>query len=235
MSLELVNATLKSGVKPSAMRFVLLAISNYANEDSEAYPSHNRVADDTGLDIKTVLKHFLELEKQGYLTDTKERKGKTKSTKVFHVSISKIISTPKNGAPPLFPVSTPKNGLSKHPQKRVTEPLVKNLKEPLEEKDSDEKLTSKETLSLKPSEVDSELWESFMNLRVKQKAQQTKRALHGIVNKLIECNRYSISMNDMIDLCLQKGWKGVNYSWYENENNIKHGENRKANIYGRSA
>jgi len=133
MSLELLNATLKSGVKPSAMKFVLLALSNYANEDNEAYPSRGRVSDDTGLDLKTVQKYFLELEKQGYIVDTGKRKGRTNSTKVFHVSVGKIISTPKNGAAPLFPVSRPKNGLTKQTQKRVTEPLVKNLKETIDD------------------------------------------------------------------------------------------------------
>ena len=152
MSLQLLNAAFQSGVKPSSMRFVLIAICNFANEDNEAYPSQGRISSDTGLDLKTVGKHILALERQGYLVDTKQRKGRTMSTKVWHVSLGRIISTPKNGVPPLLEVSIPKNGGTKLPQKRVIEPLVKNLKEPSPEFDAfwkayDKKIDKQDTLN----------------------------------------------------------------------------------------
>jgi len=203
------------------MKFVLLAMSDYANEHdcNELYASITTIANKTSLDIKTVQKHILTLENQGYIQDTGRRKGRTNSIKIWSMDLNKIISTPKNGAPPKLPISTPKNGGTKHPQKRVIDPLVINLKKRLEEKTPDELLNPTEIMFLKPDPVDVELWDSFMKLRVRKKASQTKRGLTGITNRLIECVENSISMNDMISLCLQESWKGVNYKWYLNHSN----------------
>ena len=223
MSLELLNAVFKSNIKPSSLKFVLLAMSDYANEQygNESFAAISTLASKTGLDRKTVQKHLIELERRGLISDTGNRKGATNSIKIWTINSTEILSDPKNGATPIIPISKPKNGTTKRSQKRVTEPLSSlTIKERLNEKSVDDKLNAKETELLKPDPVDSDLWKSFMELRTKKKAQQTKRAMNGLINKLIECNKNSISMNAMIDLCLQKGWIGVNYLWYQNEHNV---------------
>lgn len=219
MSLELLNAVFKADIKPSSMKFVLLAMSDYANEhdNNECFPSRQTIVDKTGLNLKTVQKYLLDLEELGYITDTGKRKGRTQLIKIWSINLGEIVNRPKNGTVPLLDGNRPKNGSAKQTQKRVTEPLVINLKERIDNKDVDESLNPTECMFLKPDEVDSELWSSFMKLRVKKKAVQSKRALHALVNKLVECTVHSIPMDEMIALCLESGWKGVNYEWYENK------------------
>ena len=124
MSIELINAVFKSKVKPATMRFVLLAMSDYANEAKEAYPSIRTIMNKTMMDRKTVQKQILELEKQGYIADTGRRVGATNSIKVWAISKDRIASSPKNGATPFLPLSTPKNGSGKLSQNWDTEPSV---------------------------------------------------------------------------------------------------------------
>ena len=108
MSTEQLNLAFKSDVKPSARKFVLVALADYANAENQAYPSVETLARKTGQDRKTVINHLAALQADGFISDTGERKGPTRGVKVWCLSIPKTVhlkkvkergSYPKNGTP----------------------------------------------------------------------------------------------------------------------------------------
>lgn len=69
-------------------KFVLISLANRAGtESSKAWPSVGRIADDTGICRKTVLTCLQRLQQSGLIVDTGERKGRTKSVKVFKLLV----------------------------------------------------------------------------------------------------------------------------------------------------
>ena len=60
----------------SAEKLVLLAYSDRANEDHEAYPSWRRLELDTCLDRKTIYKVLQSLQQKGFLMKTGEKKAR---------------------------------------------------------------------------------------------------------------------------------------------------------------
>lgn len=124
MSIEHLNAAFKSTVKPSARKFVLVALADYANEAGLAYPSIQTLSNKTGQNRKTILKHLSALVIEGHIADTGQRVGRTKSIVKYLINIQAVpkaaqLSSPKNGTG-----SSPKNGTAKQSQIRDTEPSV---------------------------------------------------------------------------------------------------------------
>lgn len=120
MSIEAMNMAFAMDIKPSSLKFVLVVLGNYANENNLAYPSIPTLAKKTGQDDKTVRKNLQKLIDLGFITDTLHRVGKTKQVVVYHLNLN----TPKNGTlpktegsqisherlPKTEPLNTPKNG-----------------------------------------------------------------------------------------------------------------------------
>lgn len=116
MSVEAISWALKQPLTSSSAKFVLVVIANCADGRSfTAYPSVAYLAQATGQDRKTVIKNLGWLVAGGYLADTGQRVGHTRSIIVYR------LSDPKNGtaheAPSSTeigiapePISGPKNG-----------------------------------------------------------------------------------------------------------------------------
>ena len=71
------------GARKPMKRLVLLSLADRAGEDHTCYPSMQRLEKDTGIERKTVLKIIAELQEDGLIADTGERKGATKRVKVY--------------------------------------------------------------------------------------------------------------------------------------------------------
>lgn len=118
------------------MKFLLVAMANYADENGICYPSVRRLTEDTEQDRKTILKHIAKLESIHLLEDTNRRCGQTHSVPIYRL----LISSPKSGtattkpteqsqkrdtlageAVPFFPGSSPVFP-PKQSQKRDTDP-----------------------------------------------------------------------------------------------------------------
>ena len=120
MSIEAMNMAFSMEIKPSSLKFVLVVLGNYANENDLAYPSIPTLAKKTGQDDKTVRKNLQCLIELGFIVDTGHRVGKTKQVVVYKMNLK----TPKNGTlpktegsqisperlPKMEPLKTPKNG-----------------------------------------------------------------------------------------------------------------------------
>lgn len=129
MSIAAVDWAFKQTVGGSALKFLLVALANYADETGICYPSVRRLTEDTEQDRKTILKHIAKLEAIKLLEDTNKRCGLTRSIPIYRLLLSspKIGTTSKqsqkrdsqavpnfHGSSPVFP--------PKQSQKRDTDP-----------------------------------------------------------------------------------------------------------------
>ena len=74
MSVQLITAAWSSGVPPID-RLVLVALADWANERAQCWPSMPRIADKTGVDVRTARRVMKRLEDGGHIT-TDRRLGK---------------------------------------------------------------------------------------------------------------------------------------------------------------
>lgn len=74
MSITALNWAFSAEVKSPAAKFVLVALSNYADEDGYCYPSQARLARDTGQSDRTVRRHLAQLEADGWITRRQRRR-----------------------------------------------------------------------------------------------------------------------------------------------------------------
>ena len=86
MSIEFLNLAFKAPVKPSSLKFVLVALSDFANEAGEAYPSIETLENKTSQNRKTILANIAKLIELGLARDTGERKGKTRQIPVYWIN-----------------------------------------------------------------------------------------------------------------------------------------------------
>lgn len=92
MSLDATNWAWKTrqkktpgGASKPLKKLVLLALGDRAGEDHSCWPSMERLERDTEMDRKTILKIIAELQNDGLIADTGERKGPTKRVKVYQL------------------------------------------------------------------------------------------------------------------------------------------------------
>lgn len=98
VSYQAVRWALQQPVKPSAAKFILVALAHYVAHDSEgreAFASVSTLVEATCQDRKTVLANLQRLEQMGYLRDTGRRTGGTKSVTVYELCTPS--SSPKSG------------------------------------------------------------------------------------------------------------------------------------------
>lgn len=73
-------------LKPASLKFLLVALSDFANQEGEMFPSLEALCAKTSLDRKTVIAGITELERIGFLTDTGKRVGRTRQVKVYSLT-----------------------------------------------------------------------------------------------------------------------------------------------------
>lgn len=117
MSSEALAWAFKVNVKPSAVKFTLIALCECANyKTGKIFPSIEHLAEITGQDRKTIIANVAKLEAMGLIRDTGERGGRTKQIKVYEAAVGTVPKTEqlqkRNSS-----VSPPKQS-----QKRDTEP-----------------------------------------------------------------------------------------------------------------
>lgn len=73
-------------IRPSALKFLLVAVADNAGADGELFPSIDALTHKTSLDRKTVIRGLDELERIGFLVDTQRRVGRTRQIKVYRLN-----------------------------------------------------------------------------------------------------------------------------------------------------
>ncbi len=143
MSIAALSWAFRQDIKPSSLKFLLVALANYANEQAQAWASIDTLCKVTCQNKKTVAAGLLELERRDILRDTAKRMGKTNSIKIYTLA-GVLQSAEILGGTEAYP----KTGqLEKHTQKRLeaypktagsipengnppAPPIKNNLKEP---------------------------------------------------------------------------------------------------------
>ena len=87
MAIEAISWVFSQDIRPSTSKFVLVALANYLMPDSTAWCPIPLIADITSQDRKTVMRALADLERQGHISDSGQRKGHTGQIKVYNVRV----------------------------------------------------------------------------------------------------------------------------------------------------
>lgn len=87
MSIQAIAWVFSQNIRPSTSKFVLVALANFLQEDSTAWCAISTISEITSQDRKTVLRALADLEQQGHVTDSGQRKGYTGQIKVYQVRV----------------------------------------------------------------------------------------------------------------------------------------------------
>ena len=71
----------------ASQKLLMLSLADRADELHCCYPSIQRLVKDTGMDRKTIGKWVNQMIEDGFISDTGERKGKTKQVRVLRLNI----------------------------------------------------------------------------------------------------------------------------------------------------
>lgn len=155
MSIAAMTWAFRLAIKPSSLKFLLVALADNADDHGRAFPSLECLVQKTSQDRKTVISGLDELEKLSLIVDTGSRVGKTKQVKVYRLerflengnsTINGIVegqanrpvygTDSENGTVPILPANSteiPGKGTvfpPKESQKRNSEPSGNHQKEP---------------------------------------------------------------------------------------------------------
>lgn len=112
MSIAAIAWVFSQKIKPSWLKFLLVALADNANDSGEAWPSQAGLIKKTDLDLKTIKKGLRELQRRRLIEDTGERRGETKSVKVYRLlgdirKLDRARTKSAHGPSPSVPEASP--------------------------------------------------------------------------------------------------------------------------------
>ncbi|HHJ4378098.1 TPA: helix-turn-helix domain-containing protein [Citrobacter freundii] len=118
----------------ASQKLLMLSLADRADESHCCYPSIQRLVKDTGMDRKTIGKWVSQMIDDGLITDTGDRKGKTKQVRVLRLNIevkeAQKRNSTENGNDPNFGHETSPNLDTKRSQNWDTESVIEPNIEP---------------------------------------------------------------------------------------------------------
>lgn len=112
----------------ASQKLLMLSLADRADESHCCYPSIQRLVKDTGMDRKTISKWVGQMIDDGLITDTGDRKGKTKQVRVLRLNIevkeAQKRNSTENGNDPKFGRETSPNLDIKRSQIWDTESVI---------------------------------------------------------------------------------------------------------------
>ena len=139
MSIQAVAWAFRQKIKLAALKFVLVALADCANEKEgmHLWPSIAHICDVTGLDAKTVKRYLVELKRLHLLVDTGKRKGRTNQIKVYMLDFQnrsengsvKEAHISRERGPKTDHVKEPKNGPRNSYSRTLNEPASRQSNE----------------------------------------------------------------------------------------------------------
>lgn len=143
MSVQAIGWALSQDI-PTASKFVLVALANYANDKGECWPSQETIARNTSMTDRTVRTHLKLLEDRGYISRQKRRRedGFQNSDMITIIAFSsrkdipvtkssrKLTTEPAGNSLPNQPENDCKTSRKEIPGNRQLEPSIEPSKEP---------------------------------------------------------------------------------------------------------
>lgn len=189
--------------------------------------------------IKVVLHYFFELTKQGYVNDRitrellayhgKSIKAKASADARWEKERNKI----KDIKGLLVQCEIDANALSSFCESNANqEPLTSNDKpvtiiKDIHTSDKPKRFDFKKALIKKGGSEDSVV--AFMAVRKTKKATNTEKAFDLFINNV---NKSNMNLNQVLDICIQKDWKGFDPDWLKSQNNSRGTDNFHDSFYG---
>lgn len=208
MSSEALAWAFKQDVKPSAVKFTLIALCECANyKTGHIFPSIKHLAEITGQNRKTIITNIQKLEQAGLLIDTGERVGTTKQIKVYRATTETVPNTEQSQ------IRNSSVSDVKQSQKRDTEPS----REPSKKRVTN--VTPK--VSLKPDGLPEQIWKDWRSVR---KRPVTETVLARIQ---AEADKLGWTLVQAITEAAGNGWQGFNANWVK-ENGGNNGSGKKS-------
>lgn len=130
MSIAALNWAFHQNIKPSWLKFALVALADCANDEGVCWPSVKHLCVKTSQDRKTILASLATLAKMGFLADTGKRQGRTNQVKVLRLTVPSTAPLPNERVPPVPRKGTVRD--TKESRRRDTEPSRTTI-EPLRE------------------------------------------------------------------------------------------------------
>lgn len=206
MSSEAIAWAFKVNLKPSALKFTLVALCECANyKTGHIHPSIAHLEEITGQDRKTLIANIAKLEQLGLLVDTGERSGRTGQIKVYRATTETVPNMEQfqKGNGSVFP--------SKQSQKRNTEPS----REPSVDK-ANALPTKRGRTPAMPEGVELNVWNDFLELRKAKRAPLSNTALAAIER---EAAKAGWSLNDALAESAARGWQSFKADWVKEKRN----------------
>lgn len=132
MTIEAIVWAFKQKIKPSSLKFVLVALADNCSVDGSAWPSIHALSEKTGQDRKTIIAALDKLESMGIITDSGKRVGATGQVKVYRFNCLESGTVPQSEQYQKRNSTVSQDNSTVFPGKS-TENGTRNLKEPLKE------------------------------------------------------------------------------------------------------
>lgn len=208
MSSEALAWAFRQDIKPSGLKFTLVAMCECANyRTGRITPSIAYLSEITGQDRKTVIANTAELEKRGYITDTGERTGRTNQVKVYSAAIGTVPETEP---------SQKRNSSVSHPkgsQKRDTEPSL----EPSSPTETASPSVKRERKSAStktqfpqiPDWIPAGPWNGYLEMRKRAGKPPTPRAMELLLADLDRWRAAGHDPGQVLDTSTKNNWIGL--------------------------
>lgn len=205
-------ATVRTG-SPTE-KLVLWALANVADDVGECFPSQQRIANDTELSKRSVLRAMKALEDKGLITrQARHRKTDgTRSSDLIHLAIN-IMTESHQAEPKVTACHT--QGDRESPQYKPNG-LSEPVREPSGQKPQNPRVILESILS-KQSAKD------IIEHRQKLKKPLGRRAAELLVIQLSRCR----DPNAAADMMIERGWQGFKAEWFNNAQGQENGQTRE--------
>jgi len=196
VSMKLMVKAMETKVGNPLTKLVLLKIADNANDDGVCWPSYGHIADQCEITKRSAINHINKLIEAGLVTKQVRTNGyKSNSSNVYTVLSGSEPNSPpsESNAPPSEPnsppPSEPNSPRTSHSLEPVKEPAVK---------------------SIKPDDVEDQVWMDFVDLRKAKKARVSKTALKRIQG---EAQRAGWTLNQALEEVVSRGWQSFKADW----------------------
>lgn len=99
MSVQSITAALAVQGVTSSEKLLLIVLANYADHNMQCWPSHSRLAHDTCLSQRNILRIFASLEAKGYLTRKARYRKNVRTSDMISIHIGGDTTSPGVGTP----------------------------------------------------------------------------------------------------------------------------------------
>ena len=243
MSMELMVKVMAMKVGNPVRKLVLLKLADNASDQGECWPSYQYIADQCEVSKRTVITHIDGLISGGLLRKETRKGPKGNSSNVYFINLggegyslgqpeevvqeihppSEAISPPSEAiSPPSEAISPPSEspalggGEGDSPRtSHSLEPVIEPIKESKPKKPTKPKSSLRTRLieHYSSSIPESSIDDALEHRRAKGVA-NTERGHTMFFNEVLQCSQeLRIAPSTVIDIVIQRDWKGVNTEW----------------------